>query len=76
MLNHDDHLRFGSGGWSLDLEQNRVKLSFVHAYPRDQIVVETREALPADAWTHIAITYDGSARADGITLFMNRNNFV
>jgi hypothetical protein len=71
VLNHDDHLRFGSGGWSIDLESNRLKLSFVHAYPRDQIVVATREALAADAWTHVTITYDGSARAQGIGVYLD-----
>jgi hypothetical protein len=71
VLNHDDHLRFGSGGWSIDLTNNRVALRFVHAYPRDQIVVTTREALPANTWSHVTMTYDGSARADGIALFFN-----
>jgi len=71
VLNHDDHLRFGSGGWRIDLADNRLDVRLVHAYPRDQIVIVTEEALPADAWTHVAVTYDGSARADGLQVFLN-----
>ena len=71
VLNHSDHLRFGSGGWTIDLEDNRIKVGLVHAYPRDQIIVQAREPLPADAWTHVTLTYDGSAKASGIGLFLN-----
>ena len=71
VLNHNDHLRFGSGGWSFDLENNRVTVRLVHAYPRDQIVIVTRDPLPANAWTHLTVTYDGSAEARGIRVFLN-----
>ena len=71
VLNHNDHLRFGSGGWTIDLEDNRIEVALVHAYPRDQIIVRAREPLPADAWTRVTLTYDGSARASGIGLYLN-----
>jgi Protein of unknown function (DUF1553)/Protein of unknown function (DUF1549)/Planctomycete cytochrome C/Concanavalin A-like lectin/glucanases superfamily len=71
VLNHDDHLRFGSGGWTIDLDDNHIKIELVHAYPREQIVVVSDDSLPADAWTHLSITYDGSARADGVDLYVN-----
>ncbi len=71
VLNHSDHLRFGSGGWSIDLEHNRIKVGLVHAYPRDQIIVRTRDVLPADAWTRVTLTYDGSAKASGVGLYLN-----
>ena len=71
VLNHSDHLRFGSGGWTIDLEDNRIKVGLVHAYPRDQIIVRTREALPAGAWTRVTLTYDGSAKASGVGLYLN-----
>ncbi len=71
VLNHSDHLRFGSGGWSIDLEHNLIRVGLVHAYPRDQIIVRTREPLPADAWTRVTLTYDGSAKASGVRLYLD-----
>jgi hypothetical protein len=71
VINHNDHLRFGSGGWTVDLEQNRVKLQLVHAYPNDQITVVTTSPLPEKAWSHLTITYDGSAKAAGVALYVN-----
>jgi hypothetical protein len=71
LINHNDHLRYGSGGWTVDLEQNRVKVQLVHAYPRDQLTVVTTAALPQKAWTHLAVTYDGSASASGVAVYLN-----
>jgi hypothetical protein len=71
VINHNDHLRYGSGGWTVDLEQNRVKVQLVHAYPRDQLTVVTSAALPQKAWTHLTISYDGSAKASGVTVYLN-----
>jgi hypothetical protein len=71
VLNHSDHLRFGSGGWSIDLENNRLKVQLVHAYPRDQITVVSHEPLPEDAWTHVTLAYDGSAKANGVALYVD-----
>jgi hypothetical protein len=71
LINHNDHLRYGSGGWTVDLEQNRVKVQLVHAYPRDQLTVVTTAALPEKTWSHLTITYDGSAKAGGVTLHVD-----
>jgi hypothetical protein len=71
IINHNDHLRYGSGGWTVDLEHNRVKVQLVHAYPREQLTVITTAALPEDAWTRIAITYDGSAKAAGVKVYLD-----
>ncbi len=71
LLNHNDHLRYGSGGWSVDLEHNRVKVQLVHAYPRDQLTVVTTAALPEKTWSHLTVTYDGSAKASGVALYVD-----
>jgi hypothetical protein len=71
VVNHNDHLRFGSGGWTVDLDENRVKVQLVHAYPRDQISLVSRAALPPQSWVHIAVTYDGSAKAGGVRLYFD-----
>jgi hypothetical protein len=71
LINHNDHLRYGSGGWTVDLEQNRVKVQLVHAYPREQLTVITTAPLPEKAWTHLTLTYDGSAKAAGVTVYVD-----
>lgn len=71
VINHNDHLRYGSGGWSVDLDANRVKITLAHAYPLEQIVVLSEQPLPTSAWTHVAFSYDGSARASGVKLYLN-----
>jgi hypothetical protein len=71
VINHSDHLRYGSGGWSVDLEGNRVKVQLVHANPRDQITVVSRDALPPKTWVHVTLTYDGSAKASGVGLYFD-----
>ncbi len=71
VINHNDHLRYGSGGWSVDLQKNRVRISLVNSYPRDQIVVVSDAALKAGAWTHLTFTYDGSGHAAGLTMFLD-----
>ena len=35
------------------------------------IAIETVDALPVGAWTHVTLTYDGSSRAAGLKLYLN-----
>jgi hypothetical protein len=35
------------------------------------IAIETLDRLPVGEWSHIALTYDGSSRASGLTLYLN-----
>lgn len=71
VINHNDHLRYGSGGWTVYLEDNRVKVELVHAYPADQLTVVTTAALPAQAWTRVTVSYDGSAKAAGVAVYLD-----
>ncbi|MDE2832908.1 MAG: DUF1553 domain-containing protein [Bacteroidota bacterium] len=36
-----------------------------------RIVVTSTVRIPPESWTHVAATYDGSSRADGVTLYIN-----
>ena len=33
--------------------------------------VVSRDQLPADQWTHVAVTYDGSSKAAGVKVYLN-----
>ena len=59
-------------GWELFLdEHNRLSTRLIHALPHNYLHVRTQAALPADTWSHIVLTYDGSSRADGLRLFVD-----
>ncbi len=58
-------------GFDLLLLDGKVNVHLVHTWPGNSIKVETKEPLPRDAWTHLFVTYDGSSRASGITVYVN-----
>jgi hypothetical protein len=51
--------------------KNRVAVHLVHHWPDDAVKIQTRDPLPADAWSHVFVTYDGSGKAAGVTLYVN-----
>jgi hypothetical protein len=58
-------------GWDLWLEKERVATHLVHEWPGDALKVIARAELPQGQWTHVFVTYDGSARASGVKIFYN-----
>lgn len=61
----------GSRGYELLLEEGHPSFALVHFWPGNAIRVRAKRAVPADEWSHLVVTYDGSSRAAGITLFLN-----
>ena len=61
----------GSRGYELLLENGRVAFGLHHMWPGNSLKVATRDAAPAGAWTHVAVSYDGSSRAAGVTIYLN-----
>ncbi len=61
----------GSQGYQLLLEEGRLSWSLVHFWPGDAIAVRTRAELPLSRWVHVVATYDGSARAAGLALYVD-----
>lgn len=70
VLNHNQHIRFASNGYTLDLEQNRLRFDMMHT-PNNLLSVITEETVPPGEWSHITVTYDGSSKAKGIHLYLN-----
>jgi hypothetical protein len=71
VINHRDDDNAGGGGYKLNLEKNRLSFYMIHSAPFNMLHVISRESIPAQQWAHIAMTYDGSSRAAGITLYAN-----
>ncbi|MFT7077462.1 MAG: hypothetical protein ACJA0P_003488 [Planctomycetota bacterium] len=61
----------GSRGYQVLIEDGRVTVAFVHFWPGDAIAIRSVAPLPVEAWTHVAFTYDGSSRADGLRLYID-----
>jgi hypothetical protein len=58
-------------GWDLWLENGRVGCHIVNKWPDDALKVVSNEAIKANEWTHVFITYDGSAKAAGVKVYIN-----
>ncbi len=71
ILHHSDSRRYGFQGYDLVLKHNRLNFRLMHAFPHDAISVESQQELATSQWHHIAVSYDGSSRADGISIFIN-----
>ncbi|MBL9134991.1 MAG: DUF1553 domain-containing protein [Verrucomicrobiales bacterium] len=61
----------GSRGYELVLDGGRPSFALIHFWPGNAIAVRARDPLPLGAWSHLAVTYDGSSRANGIRLFLD-----
>jgi hypothetical protein len=61
----------GSRGYELTLEQGRPFFGLIHFWPGNAIAVRATRALPLHEWSRLTVTYDGSSRAAGITLYLN-----
>lgn len=60
------------GGYELVMNpKGQLEGALVHDKTRQKIVVKTRNRIPVGEWSHTFMTYDGSGRAEGITIYIN-----
>jgi hypothetical protein len=60
-----------ASGLELLLEDGRLRWSAICMWPGSAASVRTKAALPAGAWTHLVVSYDGSSRADGLRILVD-----
>jgi hypothetical protein len=59
-------------GWDVWVERGRVGMHLIHAWEQDALKVVSQTPVPAPrTWAHVAITYDGSAKAEGIKVYVD-----
>jgi len=58
-------------GWDFWVQQRRIGMHIIDSWPGNALKVVSKAALPVDKWTHVVITYDGSAKADGLKIYYN-----
>ena len=61
----------GSRGFELTLDQGRPFVGLIHFWPGNAIAVRATTTLPLGKWSVLTVTYDGSSRAEGITLYLD-----
>ena len=61
----------GSRGYELLLEDGRPSAALIHFWPGNAIRVVASDPLVPGRWTHLAVSYDGSGRADGLRIFID-----
>ncbi len=58
-------------GWDVEFHGLRPSIHLIHKWPGEAIHVQAEKDLPADVFTHLAFTYDGSGKAAGVKLYIN-----
>jgi hypothetical protein len=61
----------GSRGYELLLENGKLAFGLHHMWPGNSLKVRSKTAIPANAWAHLAATYDGSSTAAGVKLYLD-----
>jgi hypothetical protein len=60
-----------ASGFELLLENGKLRWSCIHLWPGCAASIETTDPFPVGQWVQVAVTYDGSSRADGLKIFLN-----
>jgi len=58
-------------GYSVVLDRGKIQVNLVKRWLDDAIRVETAAVVPAEKWTHVAVTYNGSRLAAGVKVYVN-----
>ena len=58
-------------GWDVEFTGGKASVHLIHKWPANSIHVEAVDGLPADTFTHVAFSYDGSGKAAGVQLYVN-----
>ena len=58
-------------GWDLWLEGGKPGTHIVSKWPDDALKVMANKAIDAKRWTHVCVTYDGSAKAAGVKIYID-----
>lgn len=58
-------------GFHVYLKNNRLEINMAHTAPSNAINKVIKVDIPRDQWIHLALSYDGSSKADGFNLFVD-----
>jgi hypothetical protein len=58
-------------GWDLWMEQDKVGMHIINTWPNDALKVTSKQPLQPNQWYHVLVSYDGSAKAAGVRVYIN-----
>ena len=58
-------------GYEFMLMDGKPTASWIHFWPGNAMRVQAKESIPRGEWSHLVVSYDGSARASGVKIFLN-----
>ena len=58
-------------GWDLYLSDGRPAVHIIHHWPDNALKVNAQQTIPNNQWSHLFVTYDGSGKPEGITIYIN-----
>jgi len=58
-------------GYHLALRDNKLEILMAHNWPYNAISKISYDTIPKAQWTHLAFTYDGLGKSDGLKLFLD-----
>ena len=61
----------GYRGWDLFLQGGRPAFHLISMWPDKALKVTSRAMMPNKKWSHVTVTYDGSAKPEGIHIYVN-----
>ena len=61
----------GYRGYDLWLQGNRIGTHLIHSWPDNAVKVVSAEPLKPDQWHHVCVSYDGSGKAAGVSVWVD-----
>ncbi len=61
----------GYKGFDLFMEDEKIAIHLIDKWPFSAIKIKSKASVQFLNWTHIAFAYDGSGKADGLSLYIN-----
>ena len=61
----------GHRGWDLFVDDSKVFVHLSHDWDKDAIRVDSNKKLVTNRWTHVFVTYDGSSKGAGVSIYID-----
>ena len=58
-------------GWDLWMENDRLGCHIINHWEDDALKVLANRPIKPGVWNHLMVTYDGSGKAEGVTIYIN-----
>lgn len=58
-------------GYHLKIKDNKLEALLAHVWPDNALVVESVEEIPKEKWVQLTLTYNGTSKADGVSIYMD-----